>query len=122
MAAVLSPHHPETVSEKCKHKEMEHGEGPEHRRIRVQKFPEKALHRIKTDHEMEAGTEHQRRAVPELPDEPEQKAQHGEALIELHWMARDAVAEIDAPGKRGRNPIGVVRQAGEKAAPAADRD
>ncbi len=37
-------------------------------------------------------------------------------------MAADAVAEVDAPGERGRGAVGVVGEAGEEAAEAADRD
>src|SRR6185437_2041920 len=37
-------------------------------------------------------------------------------------MPRDAVAEVDAPGQRGRFAAGVVGEAGEEAADAADGD
>jgi len=37
-------------------------------------------------------------------------------------MTRDAVAEVMAPGKRGRRPVGEVVEAREVAAEAADRD
>ena len=37
-------------------------------------------------------------------------------------MARDAVAEIDAPGQAGGDAVRAIRQAGQEAADPADRD
>ncbi len=37
-------------------------------------------------------------------------------------MARDPVAQVDAPGQRGRRPIGPVWQAGEQTTETADND
>ena len=43
-------------------------------------------------------------------------------FVELGGMARDAVAEVDGPGERGGLAVGVVGEAGEEAADAADGD
>ena len=51
-----------------------------------------------------------------------QKDRNGQRFIDLHRMARDPVAQVDAPGQAGRNAVGLVTQPGEQAAPAADHD
>jgi hypothetical protein len=43
-------------------------------------------------------------------------------FVQLRWVARDVVAEVDGPGERGRNAVGVVGEAGEEASDAADGD
>jgi len=58
----------------------------------------------------------------EQMEKDEEKGEREERFVKLRGMAADAVAEIDAPGERGGDAIGAVRQAGEEAANAPDGD
>src|SRR5580700_7427005 len=63
-------------------------------------------------------------AVLLLHGASEKKSEHEkeENFVELDGVAADAVAEIDGPGERGGFAVGVVGEAGEEAADAADGD
>lgn len=54
--------------------------------------------------------------------EEESKRDEEDHFVELGGVAGDAVAEVDAPGERGGCAEGVVGEAGEEAADAADGD
>src|SRR5712691_3203208 len=57
------------------------------------------------------------------PKEQRQQAQQKKGdLIQLGWMARNAVAEVDGPGQLGGQAVGVIVQPGQEAAEAPDRN
>lgn len=66
--------------------------------------------------ELRAGNAFERGVEKRNPREQE------EDFVELRRVAADAVAEVDAPGQMCGNAIGVVGEASEEAADAADGD
>src|SRR5258708_24336554 len=95
---------------------------PEHRRIGFEEFPGEALCAVPADEKIEAVPPEQRRARGNAREKDHEESEHRHALVELHGMAPETVAEIDAPRQGRENTEGVVRQAGEEAAPAAYGD
>jgi hypothetical protein len=59
-------------------------------------------------------------SAPAVEDEGEGDKE--EELVELGGVAGDAVAEVDGPGEGGGDAVGVVGEAGDEAAEAADGD
>src|ERR1043165_7861912 len=53
---------------------------------------------------------------------PDRDRAHGGDLVELRRVARDAVAEIDAPGQGRRDAVGVVLEPAQEAPDAPDGD
>lgn len=52
--------------------------------------------------------------------QPKDKCNQKQGLIELGWMAVDAVSEVNAPRQGGRDSIGVVGKALQEASNASD--
>ena len=57
----------------------------------------------------------------ESVEERDQKQEECD-FVELRWVARDAVAEVDGPREIRGSAVGVVGEAGEEAANASDGD
>src|SRR5215510_13851068 len=114
--------HQGSVQDEAEADHMEQVEGADHGCVRLEELPDEALQTVPADREINAVPEPERIAGPEALDQQQEHRQHGEGFVELHGMAGDAVAEIDAPGQAGRRAVGEVGEAREEAAPAADRD
>src|SRR5262245_65421539 len=71
---------------------------------------------------MESVLDHERVAPRRVADIGERETRHRDALIELHGVTWNPVAEIMRPRQHGRRPIGEVVEAREEAADASDRD
>src|ERR1043165_4588539 len=91
-------------------------------RIGFPELPDEALNGVEQDEQVEGAAAGPLRPPGESGEVEAEEGEHRQALVELDRVAADAVAEIDAPGERGGRAVGLVRQAGEKAADAADRD
>src|SRR5512139_631807 len=89
--------HGGSVQEQTQANHMEEVERPDHGCIRLEEFPDEALQRVPADGEIEAVGEPEAVARDEALDQHDEHRGHGERFVELHRMARDAVAEIDAP-------------------------
>src|SRR5690349_12087524 len=114
--------HGRSVQDQAQTDKMEEVERPDQRCIGLEELPGEALQGIPADREIEAVGQPEAVAGGKAPDQQDEHRGHGEGFVELHGMAWDAVAEVDGPGHRCRRAVGEVGQAGEEAAPAADRD
>src|SRR3979411_2128182 len=110
--------HGGSVQDQAQANYMEEVERADHGCIRLEEFPYEALQRVPADREVKAVPEPEGVARPEALDQHDEHRGHGEGFVELHRVAMDAVAEIDAPRQRGRRAVGEVGKAGEEAAPA----
>src|SRR5258708_2849389 len=97
---------------------MEQRERADQRAVGLDEFPAEALRAVECDGEIEAVVDHEAvvahfRTLPRwplaslasaarAPDVIDRERRHGGALIELDRMAQDPVAEVVAPGQRGR--------------------
>src|SRR5882672_3296013 len=110
--------HGGSVQDQPEANHMEEVERADHGCIRLEEFPHEALQRIPADGEVKAVPEPEGVARPETLDQHDEHRGHGEGLVELHRMAGDAVAEVDAPRHARGCAVGEVGEAGEEAAPA----
>lgn len=95
---------------------MEQIERSRHGWIGLEKFPAKPLRPVPDAQHIEAAP-HRPRCPPGQPsDVDDQEGQHRQRLIDLHRMAGDAIAQIDAPRQGGRRAESPVRQPLEHAA------
>ena len=93
--------HRRRIGEKAKAGEVEDVEGPNDRRIGFEEFKPKAFEGVKASHQVEGlGAEH--RAARDLRDGKGQEGGHAHGFIELHRVARDAVAEARPLGMAGK--------------------
>src|SRR5215510_6871695 len=104
-----SDHH-DAIRNHGKAKQMEYIEGTDELGIGLQEFPGKTLNAVPSHEEIEAIAQEQLRAVCDFPHENNEKGEHRRRFIELHRMAADTVAEVDAPGESGLHAIGVIGQ------------
>src|SRR5579863_6684901 len=104
------PHHENAVAKKTNANQMKHIERPHEMRIGLQEFPDETLKSVPRHKKMETLPQKQRRASCDLAQIDGEERQHRQGLIELHGMARDAVAEIDAPRERCRRAVGIDRK------------
>src|SRR6266702_8027849 len=109
--------HGGSVQDQAQANHMEEIERTEHGCIRLEEFPYEALQRIPADRQVEAVPEPEGIAGDEALDQHHEHRGHGEGLVELHRMAGDAVAEIDAPRQVRGRAVGKVGEAGEEATP-----
>ena len=112
---------------------MKQRERTDQRAVGFDEFPDEALRAVETDREIESVVDHKAVVAAYAPDVDERERGHGGALVQLHRMAHDAVAEIVAPRQLGWRTVGQILESGEKAAddleraaaarlPAASRD
>src|SRR5436190_6988448 len=102
--------------------QVEQREGADDRAIWLEKLPYEALQRIVEQRKVETICDDEMISVQDRADIEGREDGHRKTLVELHRMARHAVAEIMAPGQRGWRAIGEVVEASEVAADPADRD
>src|SRR5882672_1397732 len=114
--------HGGSVQDQAEADHMEEVERADHGCIRLEEFPHEALQRVPADHEVEAVLEPEAIARDEALDQHDEHRGHGDRFVELHRMAMDAVAEIDAPRQVRGRAVGEIGEAGEEAAPAAHGD
>lgn len=88
--------------------------------IGLKKFPDEALDAIGDAHGVEAVANRPGRAPRQAENVGRQEQRHRAALVELHRVAADSVAQVDRPGQSRRRPVGAIGQAGEQAAQATD--
>src|SRR5207245_4982615 len=74
--------------------EMKQGERTDERAVGLDEFPEEALRAVEADGEIKAVVDHEAVVAEDAPDVERRKGGHGCALVELHWMAHDRVAEV----------------------------
>src|SRR5580704_11459225 len=113
--------HDDSVQDQAQADHMEEVERADHGCIRFQEFPDEALQRIPADREVKAVPKPKAVARVKALDQHDEHRGHGDRFVELHRMAGDAVAEIDAPRQVRGRAVGEVGEAGEEAAPAAHR-
>src|ERR1700730_19343456 len=104
--------HDGSVQDQAEANHMEEVERTDHGCIRLEELPHEALQRIPADREVKAVPEPEGVARPEALDQHDEHRGHGEGFVELHRMAMEAVAEIDAPpqgGGRGGGGSGEAR-------------
>ena len=91
------------------------------RSVRLEELPDEPLRGVDSDEEIEpqkgrkgmpAASQHQKR---------DHERDHDGRLVQLHRVPPHAVAEVDAPGQRGRRAVRTVVQSGQKAADPPDR-
>src|SRR5437879_2556950 len=98
---------------------MEQRERADQRSIGLPELPQETLRAVEADREIEPVLDHEAVTRDHAPHIDGREGSHRRGLIELHRMAKDAVAEIVAPGQRRRRAIGEVLDASEIAADAA---
>src|SRR5260370_29062077 len=103
--------HGDSVQQQAQANHMEEVERADHGCIRLEEFPDEALQRIPADHEVKAVPEPEAVAGDEALDQYDEHRGHGDRFVELHRMARDAVAEIDAPRHGRGRAVGEVGEA-----------
>src|ERR1044072_10013686 len=91
-------------------------------RVGLPELPDEALRGVEQDEQVEGAAARPSGAARERDQIEGEKGEHRQALVELDRVAGDTVAEVDSPGQRRRRAVGLVGQAGEQAAPAADGD
>ncbi len=91
-------------------------------RVGLEELPNESLRPVPSHEDVEAAPHRPRGASLKAHEIEGQKEAHGEGLIDLHRVPPDAIAQVYRPGQRGRGSVGVVRDTGEQAAPAADDD
>src|SRR5215831_5633845 len=101
---------------------MKQRERPDQRAVGLQELPGEALRSVEADRKIKPVFGDEGVAAKNANDIADRERHHGGALVKLHRVARDAVAEIVAPGQRRRRAIREVVNPGEEAADAADRD
>src|SRR6185312_17571358 len=101
---------------------MEQVERPDDGRIRLQEFPHETLHSIPSGEEIETVGAHESRTAGDLAKIDGQEQEHRGGFVELHRMAWDSVAEIDARWPRRRRAVSIVRQSCEETSQPSDRD
>src|SRR5215470_10535621 len=101
-------------------KEMKQGERADQRTVGLDELPREALCAVKADGEIEAVVDYEAVVAEDTPDVERREGDHGRALVELYRMAHDPVAEVVAPGQRGRRAVGEIVQPGKEAADTAD--
>src|SRR5947207_4551057 len=90
--------------------------------IGLQELPGEALKSVPRHEQIETVTD-DRPVVREKRPQPEpKKRKHRQRLVELHRVARNAVAEIHRPWHVCRESIGVIQRSGKKAAQPPERD
>ena len=99
---------------------MEEVKGSDQPWIGLEKLPGEALHAVPDAHDIEAAPQGPVRPRAQTEQVDGEEEGHRRALVDLNRMARDAVAQINAPGQAGRHAIGAVGQASEQAAEPAD--
>src|SRR5207245_9809590 len=104
------------VTQKPDAGEVEQVEGADHRAVRLDALPQKPLCGVDADKEMEAGAGRELETTAQHRDEDSKKQNHGDGLIELHWVPQNAVAKVMTPGQVRRGTVGAILDPGEKAA------
>ena len=88
-------------------------------RVGFKKFPGESLGGIKSDKQVKPFLTEPVGAFFQDDKSHAGEKQHGHRFIQLHRMPRYAVTKIHAPRQTRRSSEGIIRQAGEKTAPAS---
>ncbi len=99
---------------------MEEVKRPDQPRIGLEELPEKSLRPVPGHEHVEAPPQGPWRANRQAGKIGGQEQGHRQALVDLHGVAADVVAQVHRPGQARRRAIGEIRQSGEQAAKAAD--
>jgi hypothetical protein len=90
------------------------------RSVRLEELPDEPLCGVDSDEEIEP--QRDRKGMPSSQHEKRyDERDHDGRLVQLHRVPPHAIAEVDAPGQRGRRAVRMVVQSGQKAADPPDR-
>src|SRR3954451_17041992 len=101
---------------------MEDIQRTEHRRVRLQPFPQESLGSIEDNHRVESVLARPLPFAHACPNIDGSESRHRQRFIALDRMARDAVAEVYRPRCTCWNTVSVIGQSGEEAAETTDGD
>src|SRR5687767_13224754 len=97
MKFTVATDHDEAVGDHGDAQQVEDIERTDKRRVGLKELPNKALHAVIRDEEIEPVALHENRAARDRAEIYHDKREHRRGFVELHRMAGNAVAEIDAP-------------------------